>query len=159
MPVRQNPTLGLGPRLLKGLDYIFTQLALSQVFAILLDLARHRRTHHDSVTQRSIQLAMVVHPPERTLVDGQAMLASSGANDIKRLKVAVMPVLSPQVVAHHVLGVRVEAAPLGDLLSGHVPAVPLRKQPRRQRLRGLERHAVLAQAREELGLGGPDERV
>lgn len=93
MPVWQDLTICLWLGLFKRLVYVLKQLALSQILTALLDLARHKRTNHNTITQRSIRFTMVNHSPECKLTHGQAMLSCSRTDDVQRLKIAIMPVL------------------------------------------------------------------
>lgn len=93
MPVWQDLTIYLWPGLFKSLVYIVRQLALSQILAVLLDLAQHRHTNHNTINQRSIQSTRVKHSPEYKLTHSQAMLSCSGTDNRQLLKIGIMPVL------------------------------------------------------------------
>lgn len=93
MPVRQDLTICLWLDLFKRLVYVLGQFALSQILTVLLDLARHERRNHSTITQRTFRFTMVNYSPECKLTHGQAMLSCSGTDDAQRFKIALMPVL------------------------------------------------------------------
>ena len=138
------------PASVQRLNNLLRQRTLVQSCQILLKVLRATRANNDGITLLSLQLCVMRQPPKCTFRLRQPVLLCYRTDDVQCVKVEVVPIAATVQLALH--SVRVESATLFDIL--RVAVITVRQEAAGKWGKIIQRHAVVAETREQLGFNG-----